>query len=152
MFERLQKAKEALASDNRGLSEATTVVLLIVVGVAAAGAVSGAIGGYTSGIAPTPGADVTVDQQDGNLSITVNSVDDGLDKIEMGGDYDNSSVGPEFVDGESGIEVSDPKVGDVYTFGNTKADTKAIDSGTTVTIIAVGEEGGEKTIETVEIA
>jgi hypothetical protein len=150
MFERLQKAKEALASDNRGLSEATTVVLLIVVGVAAAGAVSGAIGGYTSGIAPTPGADITVDQQDGNLSITVNSVDDGLDEIKMGGDYDDSSAN--FVGDESGSNVSDPEVGDVYTFGNTKPDTKAIDSGTTVTIIAVGEEGGEKTIETVEVA
>jgi FlaG/FlaF family flagellin (archaellin) len=147
MFERLQKAKEALASDNRGLSEATTVVLLIVVGVAAAGAVSGAIGGYTSGIAPTPGADVTVDQQDNTLSITVNSVDDGLDKIEVGGD----NSGAEFDNGSN--ETTGVQVGDVYTYGNASDSGDAgLTTGDTITIIAVGEEGGEKTIETVEVA
>ncbi|TKX60738.1 hypothetical protein EXE48_12260 [Halorubrum sp. ASP1] len=147
MFERLQKAKEALASDNRGLSEATTVVLLIVVGVAAAGAVSGAIGGYTSGIAPTPGADVTVDQQDNTLSITVNSVDDGLDKIKVGGD----NSGAEFDNG--GNETTGVQVGDVYTYENASDSGDAgLTTGDTITIIAVGEEGGEKTIETIEVA
>lgn len=149
MFERLQKAKEALASDNRGLSEATTVVLLIVVGVAAAGAVSGAIGGYTSGIGPTPGADVTVDQQDNNLSITVNSVDDGLDQIKIGGDNGDAAFSTHDDDDNT---IPSPQVGDVYTYGDTDDDVDGLETGDTITIIAVGEEGGEKTIETVEIA
>ena len=73
---------------SRGLGEATTVVLLIIVAVAAAGTISIAISGFTEGIGPSPGAELGVDKSGQNVTFTVESVDEGVAFLEFRGDFD----------------------------------------------------------------
>ena len=147
---RLQELFGSFESDNRALGEATTVVLLIIVAVAAAGTVSIAISGFTSGIAPDPGATVNADQQGEDLVVTVDGVDDGVEHIEFRGqiDDDDAEVAngntPEDTELRFGTSEDPPQAGDVITLEN-------VDSDNTVTIVALDGEGGENNIETVEI-
>ena len=69
-----QRDDSSKTIDMRALGEATTVVLLIIVAVAATGTISFAIQGFTDGLQPSAGGNVNFDQEGGNLTVTVTEV------------------------------------------------------------------------------
>jgi len=156
---------------SRGLGEATTVVLLIIVAVAAAGTISIAISGFTEGIGPSPGAELGVDKAGQNVTFTVESVDEGVAFLEFRGDFDQMdsespadapSVGDDNVtlvasnvEGGAGdpdeyyrIDDSDGagsiEAGDVVTLAN-------VEEGETITVVALDGDGNTNTVTTVNV-
>jgi len=160
---------------SRGLGEATTVVLLIIVAVAAAGTISIAISGFTEGIGPNPGAELGVDKTGSSASFTVESVDEGVAFLEFRGDFDQ----PDETD-PSAAAFSEPTTSDdnvVVTASNVETGAgdpqeyyridatdgagsieagdvvtlEDLDEGETVTVVALDGDGNTNTVTTVTI-
>jgi len=156
---------------SRGLGEATTGVLLIIVAVAAAGTISIAISGFTEGIGPSPGAELGVDKAGENVTFTVESVDEGVAYLEFRGDFDqmdseatgdapaigddNVTIVASNVEAGAGdpaeyyrVDASDGagsiEAGDVVTLAN-------VEEGETITVVALDGDGNTNTVTTVNV-
>jgi len=168
-----QDSQSTVSIGSRGLGEATTVVLLIIVAVAAAGTISIAISGFTEGIGPSPGADLGVDKSGQNVTFTVEGVDEGVAYLEFRGDFDQTgiedptapgapSVGDDDValvasniEGGAGdpdeyyrVDATDGagsiEAGDVMTLAN-------VEEGETITVVALDGDGNTNTVTTVNV-
>jgi hypothetical protein len=159
---------------SRGLGEATTVVLLIIVAVAAAGTISIAISGFTEGIGPSPGAELSVDKTGSTASFTVESVDEGVAYLEFRGDFDQ----PDTTDTSAGGFTEPTTSGDDVVVSAQNVDTGAgdtreyyrvdaagageieagdvvnlenLEEGETITVVALDGDGNTNTVTTVTI-
>lgn len=155
-----QRDDNSKTIDMRALGEATTVVLLIIVAVAATGTISFAIQGFTDGLQPSAGGNVNFDQEGGNLTVTVTEVDPEVSYIEFRGegDFGEGDVAvngdtdlSEEVDGNIRVHTDRNNVtaGDVITITSSSGD--AVSEGETITVVTLDGEGDENTIREYEV-
>lgn len=156
-----QRDDNSKRTDLRALGEATTVVLLIIVAVAATGTISFAIQGFTDGLQPSAGGNVNFQQEGGNLTVTVTEVDPEVSYIEFRGETSFAETDVTVNGGDGSVALSpggDVRIhanrdnvtaGDVIKISNPSGDL--VSEGETITVVTLDGEGNENTIREYEV-
>lgn len=150
------------SQDARALGEATTVVLLIIVAIAATGAISFAVQGFSESLEPETGGQVYADQQGNTLIFTVSELDSDVGYLEFRGDFDataadfsvngtsgaSSDVAQNVGEGSNNVRVAADlgsiAAGDVITVNN-------VSQGEQITVVTLDGSGNENTIRVYEV-
>lgn len=147
--------------NTRALGEATTIVLLIIVAVAATGAISFAVQGFSDSLEPESGGQIYVDQEGETLTFTVSELDSDVGYLEFRGDFDataadfsvngtsgaSSDVAQNVGPGGSNVRVAadlgDIAAGDIVVVEN-------VNEGDRITVVTLDGDGNENTIRVYE--
>ncbi len=127
-----EKLKSLLSAD-RGVSPVIAVALLILIAIGFAVAIQGVGGDIVDGVQQPPEANIDGNPQDGEIILTVESVDNA-DELEVRTDADNGPDEPD-LDTESGATTT----------------VDFDDADTQITVVAINRPDDERVVYTYEL-